>query len=782
MKKAVLFLLVAALASVCRAELVDDFDGYDISASTNVIDLDTSWESRESSDLVDILDDGTGNQVLAFGNNGFQNAAIPEIADTSTATTMFYRFYVNDENVDNSFGLSDMNGNGWFDNFEIQIAVIKSGTLDDGLVSFRVRSGGGLGAANVSINVGQWYNVWVVVDQTTDTYDVYLGQGTLAATAANIVADDYSFRNGTSDPLIAIKGLGYNSADHCIYLDDMYIIDGLYMGYAPIKPYDPEVSLVSAGGKVEATLSWKPSVDETGTYAVEPDITEEYLFLGDAIDNLLYVRTVADPGTDPITISEIVTDLDFDKTYYWTVVDALSGFEAVLDGASTVSDADPNNNIVGPTWSFDSLISSAVINSQPSDTRAFVSDPATFVVDFYTAINPVVAADWYKNGAKLTAGSGITMDFTATAGDGQATLTIDSADMTDEGSYYCVLSTDASTIDDDVQTATRILVIKKLLAEYTFDNAADPLENTGEIAAATAAQMKTVTLADPNEMKALVIAPSTGAGIVGSALYLASDDVKGEYVDLGTDSYPQAGPLDTIGDIRGVGYEKQGFGRGMDEGTILCWVKLESDGCVIANASNIDGTHFAVTTDGARNARIIVRGNNWDSGWQNLGEANGAYSYMTDFSINPAEGDEAQWHMFAATWSGQTARIFINGEQVATNTQGFTEVYTAWDFANLIGVSRQGQPNRHLLNANDFITGAIDELRIYNYEISSDVIANEYALTNELGVTPCMNQSFAGNIANIDNTVASYCVVDLYDLAALAANWLSDGFEVEDVE
>ncbi len=780
MKKAVLFLLVSAMAAICQAEMVDDFDGYDISVSTNVIDLDTPWEARESSDLVDIIDDGTGNQVLSYGGAGFHNPTITEIPDTSVATTLFYRFYVNNEDIDNSFGLSDLTDNGWFSDFEIQIAVIRTGTTDDGVVNFHVRNSGS--ATQVAtINAGQWYNVWAVIDQTTDTYDVYLGQGMLAATSANLVADSFSFRNGTADPLVAVKGLGYNSADSCLFIDDIYIIDGAYLGYAPTKPYDPAVSMESVGGQVEATLSWKPTVDDSGTYAVEPDIAEEYLFLGESVDAQYYIGTLPDPGTDEITVSEVVSGLDFDTKYYWTVVDATVGNEETFTVESTLADADPNVNIFGPTWSFDSLISSAVIDIQPSDTRVFEGETAVFTVEYNTAINPVVSADWYRNGVKLSEGDGITMDFSSAAGDGQATLAIAGASLDDEANYYCVLSTDSSVITDDVQTATRLLVIKKLLAQYSFDNSEDLLADTGEFAAEVgtardAAQLKTVSLDDPNEMLAVAATPVEVDGIIGGALYLDGD----KYVDMDSESYPRAGSLDTVGDIRGLGYEKQGFGRGMDAGSILLWIKPESDGCVIANASNTDGTHFAITTNGSNSARIIVRGDNWgsDSSWQNLGEASGAYDYMTDFDML-ADGE---WHMFAATWKDSTARIYINGEQVAESTQGYAEDYTAWDYSNLIGVSRQGQPNRHLLNAGDFFTGAVDELRIYNYAVSAEVIADEYEMLNEAGVVPCIDHEFVGNNANLDNTVNSYCVVDLFDLAVLAKYWLVDGFAVEDVE
>ena len=775
MKKVMLMLVLTALTTVGRAELFDDFQGYDISVSTNVIDLETTWEARESSDLVDIIDDGTGNQVLAFGGVGFQNPAITAIPDTAAATTMFYRFYVANEDVDNSFGLSDLTDNGWFDNFEIQTAVIRSGTLDDGVVDFKARNNGTT-TTLTTVNASQWYNVWIVVDQVNDTYDVFLTSGNAAATEADLVADDYGFRNGTSDSLVAIKGLGYGSADHCMYIDDISFSEGKDLSYPPIKPYEPSVERVANGSSVDVTLSWKPSVDPAGVNAVNPAVSEEYVFLGTSKDMQYYIGTLGDPGTEEVISQWQESGLDFDTTYYWTVVDAIEGYEETFEATDTLDDADPNYNIVGNTWAFDSLVSSAVITSQPTDTRVFISDAeAQFVVGYNTAINPVVTATWYKDGVELADGGDISSTFTAEAGAGEAVLTIATPTLADEGAYYCVLSTDAGETSDDVTTATRLLTIKMLLAEYTFDNAVDPLASTGDMTV-DAAKVKTILLSDPNSLNTnsvTEVSATTADGIVGNALVLSSDDTIGEYIDLGANSFPRAGELTTVGDIRGEGYWKQGFGRGMDAGSILMWVKLESDGSLISNASNSDGTHFAVTSDGAASARVIVRGDNWgeDSSWQNLGEANGSYSYMTDYSLQDGE-----WHMIAATWSDSTARIYINGEQVAVNSQGYAEDYTAWQYNNTVGASRQGQPDRHLLNASDFITGAIDELRIYNYPVSAEDIASEYEMLNEVGVTPCMDHNFIGNEANLDNSVDSYCIVDLHDFAQMAANWLASGF------
>ncbi|MBN2843851.1 MAG: hypothetical protein JXM68_12230 [Sedimentisphaerales bacterium] len=764
------------LTSVSQAILVDDFDSYDISSSTKINDLGTPWVTISNADLVNVINDGTGNQVLAYGGSGAYNPNITPIANTDTATTLFARFYVNSEDCDNSFGLRDTDAAAWFADFEVQLAIIRSGTLTDGKVDFKARNGGST-TFLTSIDINKWYNVWLVINQSTDKYDVYLNTGTAPATSADRLATGYSFRNGTLDPLNAILALSYSAASGGVYFDDINLTPGADLSRPVVKPYEPTVNMTADGSDVDITLNWKAGLDPLGVNAVNPNITNQYVFYG-SDPNMYYRGNTGDPGVSNPDSQYSFTG-EFDKTYKWAVVSGLPGMkQSFTAGTTTFAEVTDPNCIIGSVWRFETLRSSAVISTQPSDVRAFVTDAsASFTVGYSTQVNPVVAADWYKDGVKLVPGGDINVTFTSAVGEGESTLTIATPGIADQGKYYCILSTesDAATTSDDAQSATRLLTIKQMLSRYTFDNAADLLADTGELAAEVgvsrpAATVKSVSLDTPDETTATVVVPGTVTGINGNALFLGGN----EYMDLGALGYPCAGPLDTLGDIRGGGYEKQGFGRGMDEGSILCWVRLNSDGAIIGNANIADGTHFAITTNGTDNGRIIVRGENWDTGWQNLGEANGNYSYMQDFSLQ-----NGQWDMFAATWDNSTARIYINGELVATNTQGYAEVYKPWDLANVVGVSRQAQPNRHLFNAADFLTGAVDELRIYNYAVPGSEIAAEYASMNTLGVTPCLNHSFVGNAANLNNTAASYCVVDIYDFAVIASNWLSNGFDVE---
>lgn len=769
--------MVLLTALIVQAQLVDDFDGYELG---NINDVTANWTGSEDDGggpaLCTIAVDPTdsANKVIQFTEGGgvgqmwVRGILTPTAAiDVDETSTFYFRAKVASA-IDSSFGLTDFDtaAANWGD-FRLQFVFHNAMQMRE--------SGGVTNLAYASTGTAvpwntDWYHIWLVVTNSTTApvVKVYINQtGADASEAdrcvnlANLLQDTFDFRVPAAGALDRVFWRAQNNAtDRMVQIDDINIAPGIDLSIpSSLRPYGPEVIQgTPVGANIPTTLKWNAGGDPAGVYAVNPDIVDEYIFMGTDLDpNLVYVgATGIDPGTED-SASEYSLNRSLDTTYYWAVVEALNGYAQNFAVGDSIDLVDPNN-IVGPTWSYASTKSAAVITAQPADARVFTTDPqAAFTVTFTSTVNPVTAT-WFKNGVPLT---GSETDITIqTDPHAFSTLTIASPEVSDEGKYDCVLSVQEGT-EDDLQTATRMLIIKKELARFEFEQNLTDTSGNG----APAGIMKTVSLADPNEMLATVVpSPSyVPDGIDGYAVSLNGT----QFIDLGLEGYPKAGPLDTIGDARGGGFEKQGFGRGMDEGSILCWVRLASDGVVFSNANNADGTHFALTTNGTTNARIIVRGENWDGGWQNLGEANGAYQ-MDEFSVQ-----DSRWHLFAATWNDSTARIYINGEQVAINSQGFTEVYRPWDLSNIIGASRQGQPNRHLLNPNDFITGAVDKLRVYNYVISADDIAAEYKTLS--GRTPCADQNFIGSQYNFDDTLSSYCKIDLADFAVFARHWLESG-------
>ncbi len=221
MNKAVLVVLIVC-AALCRAGFNDDFESYDISSQTNVRNVAGSvWTAITNTGQADIFDDGTGNQVLAYGwseglRGVFCNKFDP-VANNTTNNLLSFSLYINAERINHSFGLTDRNGDSstifGFNDYEVQFGLIDGGTNGDGKVNLYVRNGSaGIGT---EIDIKTWYNIWAVIDQENDTYDAYLSTGD-ELSSATLIADDAAFRNssaGEVGDLVALLGLGYKAQD-----------------------------------------------------------------------------------------------------------------------------------------------------------------------------------------------------------------------------------------------------------------------------------------------------------------------------------------------------------------------------------------------------------------------------------------------------------------------------------------------------------------------------------------------------------------------------------------
>ena len=751
-------------ACLTQADLVDDFESY----TTGDIEGQGGWTYEVAGSALGTVASDAGNQYVTFGDasGDWRNLHRPLGTSISTKTTLFFRIYAEGETtIDYAFGLTDDEAIDWYDDLGAYCRLTNS-SGGAGTVELSIRNGGSFVDDLAYLNVGQWYNIWLVVDPTngSGTSDLYYAEDGAVPTAP--VYENAAFRKSYVNPLdnfVLYSGTG-TSAQY-VRVDDIYVIDGEYLEI-PISgfPYAPGVEEgTPSGTSIPATLKWKAAGDPDGVYEINPNIVDQYVFISSGSDtdpNLYYkgATAVDESGwslTDPN--SEYTFTASLDSTYSWVVVEALDGYTQALTTGDSIALIDPNN-IVGPTWTYESKKSTPTISTQPVDARVFTTDPnAVFTVTFTSPVNPVTAT-WYKNDVALTGSeTDVTIETSPYA---YSRLSIETPELADEDKYYCVLSVDENSTADDLQTATRLVIIKQLLAQFDFeDDLADSSTN-----GAPSGQGKYVDSLDPNELEAAnVTLTYVEDGVEGKAVSLT----EGQYIDFGTEGYPKAGPLDTLGDARGEGYEKQGFGRGMEQGSILCWVKLTSTGAVYMNANGADNTHFGLTSPSETSARMIMRGSNWDDSYQELGAASGSLD-KGEFSLQ-----DGHWHMFAATWDDSGVRTYINGEQVASASAGVPEIYTAWERSNLLGASRTAGA-RHILNS--LMTGAVDSLRIYNYVISADDIATEYLTKNDQGYVPCMNHDFTGSEYNLDDTGSSYCKVDIADLAVFADVWLANGY------
>ncbi len=214
--------------------IIDDFEGYSLGDVNTV--ASPTWIGHAGSDVADIEDDGTGNKVLTFGgleNYGAASMLLPVGAqiDNTETSTFFFRFNSKTDDPDSSFGLSDQSNTGnsfVFSDYEAQVRIVDDAGAS-GTYMLDARDGGGFTSAlTTGLATDTWYNLWMVVDQTTDTYDIYLNTGSSDATSGDkLNSSPLSFRNGTTDTLISILGAwGPAPITNGVRYDDMTFLQG----------------------------------------------------------------------------------------------------------------------------------------------------------------------------------------------------------------------------------------------------------------------------------------------------------------------------------------------------------------------------------------------------------------------------------------------------------------------------------------------------------------------------------------------------------------------------
>jgi hypothetical protein len=220
------------------------------------------------------------------------------------------------------------------------------------------------------------------------------------------------------------------------------------------------------------------------------------------------------------------------------------------------------------------------------------------------------------------------------------------------------------------------------------------------------------------------------AGIVTSDGQLFAADPNGaNYFALTTESYP-----------------KTGFGNGLSQFTYACWVKMDNDeGGILLGSLNTGfntGLRFSVNTgDGSISCFLRQNG-----------------SISRSINIHNLPIADGQWHHVVVTNDGSRLVAYFDGLAQGNTAFNLTN-FAAWEFPLYIGaINSRGIDDQHF-------RGTMDDLRIYNYALSlEDVIQTYYEVT---GQKVCIEKPSM----DMNND----CVVDMTDLALLAASWLESG-------
>ena len=546
-------------------------------------------------------------------------------------------------------------------------------------------------------------------------------------------------------------GFGFTtgSGPATIYVDNIWIWpEGVDSWKKPHDPsYDEAINVNPEYSDI--TLKWKAGTikdpaDPNSLLPVNPNIVAQYVYLRNANSadpNMYFIGQLGDPGlVDPDSAYGPIV-LPVNSLYKWAVVDVLDGHVpaspwATYDAAAAVAGdpADPNA-LVGPIWTLQTRATTPVIHTQPVSKRFGVNDAS---VQFTVGVDPGYAPSyqWYYSldnviGPEDTA-------ISSSIGGNTNTITITAHNKAYQAYYYCKIwnsyTVSGGGTFPDVYSNVVSLVVERQVAEYKFDG---NLNDTSTMA------LHGIGVGSPTYV--------TGVGGVGQALLL---DGATQYVEV-ANGFPRADLFTAT---------EQGAGGGLDIGSVLCWVKLNATAAgqfspiMFNTTSGWPQTQFnlGITTDAAgtnTNLREFI--------WNNSGNL----SFWMD--VNPVWADpfnmggDGQWHMLAMTWNTGTVKSYLDGNLLASWSAS-TGAFSAWTETMKIG-----------FDGTNYFGGAIDNLRVYNYELSAEAIENEaYLITGKHG---CI-YDFDGSNMNVNQLGSSYCRIDLADFAALAANWLNEGF------
>jgi hypothetical protein len=256
MKKLLMVSMVIGSVAVSQAQsLVDNFQ----SDSTGLVSgqptsgwtVEMGTTAPPNVDTATIQTDGGGNNFLSIGGittagSGVYRALPTAIPGFSTGT-LFFQVFANNLNLNTSIGLSDVaapTDANQFGVFEPQFRM----NYNAGAPRFDVRNGGAFVdlTTHTAIAAGQWYNIWMVVDTTADTWSCYINTGTANATAGDLKMSGIAFRDATDHNTALTTLLVYSGSGAALGLPLAATVDNFYesSGIDLINPI-PEPSSVA---------------------------------------------------------------------------------------------------------------------------------------------------------------------------------------------------------------------------------------------------------------------------------------------------------------------------------------------------------------------------------------------------------------------------------------------------------------------------------------------------------------------------------------------------------
>ncbi|MCE5184788.1 MAG: hypothetical protein LLF76_01525 [Planctomycetaceae bacterium] len=254
MKRLWVVLLVFSLSLAAQAALglVEDFQAFTVPVNpdgklcTGI--MGGFWDTESEATGNSAIETKSGSNVIRFmttsgtGSVSGRGVAFSDILnplDDTESGTMFFRFVVRQDTqkVRDFLGMHVRTGTNPLGSTQNNnpAGSIAAGfaALDNGLGGYDIKTVDGSTVLMAGLVREQWYDVWIVANNATDTFDLYVaavsGPGIGAPTdtpdLANLIADDLAFSFATTSALnggMFVSPAATDGQSSRIYIDDIY--------------------------------------------------------------------------------------------------------------------------------------------------------------------------------------------------------------------------------------------------------------------------------------------------------------------------------------------------------------------------------------------------------------------------------------------------------------------------------------------------------------------------------------------------------------------------------
>ena len=482
-------------------------------------------------------------------------------------------------------------------------------------------------------------------------------------------------------------------------------------------PYDPWVEQVrdTVNADVDAIFHWKAARDPEGVSEVDPNIIRQDVYMSQNQNvsddpNLFYIGSdMTITLTDPNSLYPGSGHYDLDYDgLYYWVVVTIMN----SGDLKLPTMGDPLSDAIDPNHVVGQVWSFESLATVPV-IGEHPQDTAVFqgeTADMSVTASSISAITNYEWFKSADNANDTPGDDTSVlSGSTADMLTVTNAQIVDEGYYYCVVSNSAG----DTNTQVAALLVKRLVSHWTLDKA----DTSGG---------QYLDSAGGND--------ATIQGTASPAYVQGADGTANGAVVIDANSVANAGtwnPSEISGQM-----------------SVAFW----------ANWGGLNGSY-----QGA-----VGKANDWSD---NMWYIRGWETTSTSLRIfrtgvhGPEAGpmaDDGQWQLIVFTFDGTTATAYLDG---ANDGSSAWSLGSGLDSPIWLGTAENATAGR-------LFNGAMDDIRIYNYALTSEDVAQLYY--DVTGQSTCLNPPDARLDITGPEGIPD-CKINLYDFSVIAANWLDCG-------